>query len=39
VFFTIPGNPTLTKLSALINAGMAGGSGTNLTVAGGVWVF
>lgn len=37
VFFTLAGNPTLTKISGVLNAGSgAVENGTNLTVAGGV---
>jgi hypothetical protein len=37
VFFSLTGDPTLTKVSALLNAGSVGvESGSNLTVAGGV---
>jgi hypothetical protein len=37
VFFTIPGDPTLTKISALLAAGSVGvENGANLTVPGGV---
>ena len=37
VFFTLAGNPTLTKISGVLNAGSVGvENGTNLTIAGGV---